>query len=99
MVTCDRVIVNNELGDKYRRNRSWPGSKYYLGIWPEVLRNSRYWGRDLNPGSPEYEAGMLPIRSRHVVILTESYTLAGQLNPVVYSVDGHFILSCPPVVM
>jgi hypothetical protein len=52
------------------RKRSWLNLRYYPGICVEGLRktmknlsqDSRSPGRDLNPGHPEYEAGVLTIR-------------------------------------
>jgi hypothetical protein len=49
------------------RKRSWPNYRYYPGICLEGLRtimknirqDSRSPGQDLNPGLPEYEAGVL----------------------------------------
>jgi hypothetical protein len=53
----------------------WPNFRYYLGICLEGLRKttknlsqvSRSPGRDLNPGPPEYEAGVLTTRPRRSV--------------------------------
>jgi hypothetical protein len=45
------------------RKRPWPNLRYYPGILLEGLRkttktqDSRYPGRDMNPGTHEYEAG------------------------------------------
>jgi hypothetical protein len=49
------------------RKRSWPNLRYYPNICLEDLRkstknlsqDSRYPGWDLNPGPPEYDAGVL----------------------------------------
>jgi hypothetical protein len=49
--------------------QSWPNLRYYPGICLEGLRkttknltqDNRSPGRDLNPGPPEYEAGVLPL--------------------------------------
>jgi hypothetical protein len=49
------------------RKRSCPNKRYYPGICLEELRktmkdlsqDSRSPGRDLKPGTPEYEAGVL----------------------------------------
>jgi hypothetical protein len=54
------------------RKRSWPNLRYCSGICLEGLRKttkiisqaSRSPGRDLNPGSPVYEAGELTARPR-----------------------------------
>jgi hypothetical protein len=51
----------------FERKRSWPNLRYYPNICLEGLRkttkipsqDSRFPGRDLNPGPPEYEAGVL----------------------------------------
>jgi hypothetical protein len=56
----------------YGGKRPWPNLRYYLGICVEGLRQttekliqaSRSPGRDLNPGCPEYEAGVLTARLR-----------------------------------
>jgi hypothetical protein len=52
------------------RKRSWPNLRYYLGICLEGLikttknlsEDSWSPGRDLNPETPEYEAGALSDR-------------------------------------
>jgi hypothetical protein len=57
------------------RKRTWPNLRYYPRMCLEGLRkttkhlsqDSRSPGRDLNPGPPEYEAGVLTTRSRHSV--------------------------------
>jgi hypothetical protein len=58
------------------RKRSWPNKRHYPGIFLEGLRkstknlswDSRSPGRDLNPGPPEYKAGVLTTRKRRSVI-------------------------------
>jgi hypothetical protein len=58
------------------RKRSWPNLRYYPGICLEGLtkttknlsQHSRSPGRDLNPGPPEYEAGVLTTRTLSLVI-------------------------------
>jgi hypothetical protein len=58
--------------NKCRRKRSWPNFKVYPGICPERLgettnnhsHDSRSVGRNLNPGPPEYKAGVLTTRPR-----------------------------------
>jgi hypothetical protein len=57
------------------RKRPWPNLMYYRGILLERLGKntkalSQDWhspGRDLNQWPPEYEAGVLITRSRHLV--------------------------------
>jgi hypothetical protein len=57
------------------RNRSRPNLRNYTDICLEVLRKTtkdfcqdiRSPGRDLNPGPPEYEAGMLTTWPRHSI--------------------------------
>jgi hypothetical protein len=59
----------------FGRKRSWPNLRYYPEICLEGLRkpaeksqDSRFLGRDLNPGPPEYEAregNTQPRRSVH----------------------------------
>jgi hypothetical protein len=42
---------------------------YLVGLWKTIKnlgQNSRSPGRDLNLGSPEYEAGVLITQSRHL---------------------------------
>jgi hypothetical protein len=54
------------------RKRQWPNLGYYLSIYREgpkkTMRNlgqdNGFPGRDLNPGPPEYEAGVLTTRPR-----------------------------------
>jgi hypothetical protein len=54
------------------RKRSWSNLRYYPRIWLDRTRktiknlsqDSRSPGRDLNPGPPEYEAGVLTTRSQ-----------------------------------
>jgi hypothetical protein len=64
--------------------RSWPNLRYYPGIRLGGLRKttknlsqgSRSPGRDLNPGPPEYEAGVLttrPRRSVNLIIMASFY--------------------------
>jgi hypothetical protein len=51
----------------FGRKQSWPNLSYYTDICLEELwktkkklfQDSRSPGRDLNPGPPEYEAGVL----------------------------------------
>jgi hypothetical protein len=58
----------------FGRKRTRPNLKYYPGIRLEGLRkttenlihDSRCPGRDLNPGPPEYEAGVLTRPRRSV---------------------------------
>jgi hypothetical protein len=74
------------------RKRSWPNLRYYSGICQERLRkttknlsqDSRSLGRDLNPGRPEYEAGVLTTRSRRPVTagLQADTTLVKRLKPM-----------------
>jgi hypothetical protein len=74
IVSNERMIVDNEL-ERSGRKRSWPNSRYCPGICLEGLRettknlgqDSRSPGQDLNPGSPEYEAGELTTRPQHSV--------------------------------
>jgi hypothetical protein len=57
------------------KKRSWPNLRLYPRICLEGLRkttknlsqDSRYPGRDLKPGPPEYEAGALTTRPRRSV--------------------------------
>jgi hypothetical protein len=67
------LLVSQTISRRMRgcgRKWSWPNSRYYPGICLEGLRqitknlgqDSRPSGRDLNPGPPEYEAGMLTTR-------------------------------------
>jgi hypothetical protein len=57
------------------RKQSLPHLRYYLSICLEGLRNitkylsqdSRSPGQDMNLGRPEYEAGVLTTRPRHLV--------------------------------
>jgi hypothetical protein len=54
------------------RNRSWPNLRYYPSIFLERLRktakghsqDSRFPGRDMNPGPPAYKAGNRKWRKR-----------------------------------
>jgi hypothetical protein len=60
------------------RKRPWPNSKNYPGICLEGLRKttnkqpSRSPVRDLDPGPPKHEAGLLITRPRRSVCGTES---------------------------
>jgi hypothetical protein len=72
----------NELERKeYERKRSGTNYRYYPGIWVEGLRktSARSPGRDLKPGPPEYEVGVLPTRPRCPVrrSRTENFTAVG----------------------
>jgi hypothetical protein len=54
------------------RKRSWLNLRYYTSICLEVLKknisqDNRSPGRDLNPGPPEYDAGMLTTKLRRSV--------------------------------
>jgi hypothetical protein len=59
----------------YERKRSWRNLRYYPSICPQGLRrttkglgqDSRSAGQDLNPGPPEYEAGVLVTQPRRSV--------------------------------
>jgi hypothetical protein len=59
----------------FGRRQQWRILKYYPGIRLEGLRKTtktlnldgRSAGRDLNPRSPEYKAGVLTTRPRHSV--------------------------------
>jgi hypothetical protein len=59
-----------------KKKPPWPNLRYYTAIFPEVLRktsknlsqDSRFPGRDLNPGSSEYEAGVLTTQQRRSVV-------------------------------
>jgi hypothetical protein len=66
------------------RKRSWPSLRYYPSIFLQELRKTTKilsqdsWslGRDLNPGLPEYEAGVLttqPKRSINLDLKTSYY--------------------------
>jgi hypothetical protein len=63
------MSVSNEF-ERMWKKRSWPNLRYYSGICLEGLRkttknlsqDSRSPGRDLDPGPPEYEAGVLTTR-------------------------------------
>jgi hypothetical protein len=58
------------------KKQLWPNLRSYPGIYLEGLRktmktlsqDSQFPGRDLNPGPPEYEAGVLTTHPRHLVL-------------------------------
>jgi hypothetical protein len=68
--------VNDEVKE-FGKRQQWPNFKsyYYPGIRLEGLKKttetlgkgSRFLGRDLNPGSPKYEAGVLTTRPRRTM--------------------------------
>jgi hypothetical protein len=70
-------------GKGFGSKQSWPNLRYYARIRLERLRTTRKntintagrQGRDLNPGPPEYEVGMLIALPRHSVSDLESYKL------------------------
>jgi hypothetical protein len=65
--------MNGEMKG-YGRKRSWPNLRSYHSVFFEGLRKTMKafsWDiRDLNPGPPKYEAGVLATRSRRSVSIT-----------------------------
>jgi hypothetical protein len=60
------------LSQEFGRKQSWPDFKVLSQLFPgvteenhETSKDSRSPGPDLNPGNPEYEAGVSTTSSRH----------------------------------